>query len=399
MARRDARVRAEREAKDAVPTDYGSDAYRAYKEKHVAEREANDAKAERYSTELKAQYDALLKAEEPGFLARREFLQTKLGINDEASGEYDHVFYVELCVDANLFETWKKIFVERDRAFLRERSGRKLETLQTLYRQEMQGAAKVGDMSEAAHLARRKEAFKGFLLHPVHGSLHPERLSVILANSQLPADTKKRTARGDDYIGGDTFIYGSFGEFPHPFTGGIYREDYFARDAVDPLPMTTEEATKKSPRELSMQKHQYLLDERGFLDTADVAMFDIHLAKIGPKSGKNGYLGAYLDNYFDYQTGKQIMETYLRLVFESPEEARAYAAGGGGEFVLEQFYKEFPELGAKDRIGRTRTEEIHRKMREIFLATGIAPPLMHELRIPDHATVVSEMPDSKKAAA
>lgn len=384
---RDRRVRAERAVADKEMRAAAVDTTRieAYRERSGEESAECDDRYQQYVDRLSALYETVRIVDAPDVTERIGVIEDVIGTSLDSVDLRQHAFAMELVTDAEVFDTWSKVFVEQDRVFLEQRSQQVLSTLRSVHKQEMHAFARGGDIHEFAHRSRRAKAFRKMDLNPVHGSSHEINDMVVRANRHLEDGAELRTAAGDLFIGGDRFVYGSFAEAPHDFTGQVYADDL--RPDI-PLAGTPEGVDAMELPVLNPDTDQYRLDESTFGETTDFAMLDIHLTKVGPKSGRGGFLETYLDNYFTYETGKDILKEYLNLIFETPEEAIAYFSGMS-ELRTEQFYKEYPPGGVWVRgFSQARAQEIHDRIRTLYLEHGIVPPYLSEIRIPEQAGIL-----------
>ncbi len=94
---------------------------------------------------------------------------------------------------------------------------------------------------------------------------------------------------------------------------------------------------------------------------------------------------AYLNNVFDYKQGKDVLATYLAMVFESPQEATEFLQRNNRPQIAQHWERAITTstntLPAGVKRNDARYTEIRERMKEVLAKTGIEPPLSLEVRI------------------
>jgi hypothetical protein len=150
--------------------------------------------------------------------------------------------------------------------------------------------------------------------------------------------------------------------------------------------------------------HTHYIDEGAISASAEIVMQDI--ANVIARENHRP-IAHYLNNLFNYHTGKKILAQYLALVFITPEEAVRFLSKNNSprhaqrwdDDILSPIPAEVPYIPKEDEeIAREkwmraendavrRAEEITAMMKQILEKTGIEPPLSLEVRIPDIAPI------------
>ncbi len=97
----------------------------------------------------------------------------------------------------------------------------------------------------------------------------------------------------------------------------------------------------------------------------------------------------YLNNTFDYQTGKDILAVYLASVFKNPEEANNFLNDNYNKNDTEWNFRLRPKMGEYSAAQAQRREEILQAAEKIYGQIGMLPPTNMEVRL-DRAAVKEE---------
>ncbi|MBP9763330.1 MAG: hypothetical protein KBD10_01110 [Candidatus Pacebacteria bacterium] len=179
-----------------------------------------------------------------------------------------------------------------------------------------------------------------------------DKFSVVLSTTE--SDRKEFTAprqRGesksfgfqDAIIHADKYVYASFAEIPHYMTGPL----------------------DSHHTKLNMDKETQLRSHMVFQDYANI------IAR-----SENHPTREYLNNMFDYDTGKRILATYLASVFDSVDEAVEFIKRNNDPYHAQRWDEALQD------------ENIKARMQKIKEKTGIEPPLSFEIKIPNNAYAV-----------
>jgi len=270
----------------------------------------------------------------------------------------------ELAADPELAESYRSILIEGDAGVLREHSQAQLAKVMDQYF----AGVKAWNFLEFRQRRKKLEAFRSFFgqAAPVRG----DKPDLSFHKFVSPRQTKKAASFGqqDVIVQADNYVYGSLDQVPHYMTahsGNNYRlQD---ADAV----------------------------ARGELVMQDVA----NIAARHPKE----LVRNYLNNTFDYQTGKEILAAYLAKIFDSPRQAADFLSRNSSPDQAQNWDRGamyfspdlLPEsltaaqtLPALQKKAEAKTAAVSQAMAEMYEATGIEPPLSLEVRIRDEAEIV-----------
>ena len=260
------------------------------------------------------------------------------------------------------FET---IVVDGSPDALRENGNRQAEKMRVAWERDQES-----DPSAAERLGRFREFVAG--LRPIRGD-RPNLAYDEFVSPQI-SGTVASFGPQDVVVQADRYVYGSFDGIAHAMSGRPERA--------------------------------YRLDEDDLRDRAQIVMQDI--ANVVPRA-KDGPVGKYLDNVFDYKNGKEIIARYLSMVFETPDEARSFL-GSNNQMQQAQLWDRGAlyagpiadvqyqdgdtaesiraRYDAEELASKARLAQIEAKMKRILAETGIEPPLSLEIRIPDRVKIV-----------
>jgi hypothetical protein len=134
--------------------------------------------------------------------------------------------------------------------------------------------------------------------------------------------------------------------------------------------------------------------------SAQIVMNDI--ANVAPRAAREqqAYMKKYINNLFDFDTGKEILAAYLAYVFDTPEQASDLLSRAGGRPDVAQLWDSTSttdiltyqdttpvnsqeEFNEKNEKSKALTQKFIFRMKEILASTGIEPPLSLEVRIRD----------------
>ncbi|EKE28168.1 MAG: hypothetical protein ACD_3C00086G0012 [uncultured bacterium (gcode 4)] len=142
------------------------------------------------------------------------------------------------------------------------------------------------------------------------------------------------------------------------------------------------------------------IDENEIRSKSEIAFCDIaslDLATSGLKR-RHSLLESYLNNLFDYNTGKELLVEYLSIVFNDTQEMKAvmdqfrapqFLQNWNQYMMFENFTKIMDIPWIPENLRAQRMEDIHAKMIEIYEQTWILPPFWAEIRIHDEAKSVN----------
>lgn len=244
----------------------------------------------------------------------------------------------ELSEDPELEKLYEACVKGEDMEMLRKKSEQQLKQLENVYVDNP-------SLFELEGFVERQNKLMDFIRAI-------DKFSVVLSTSE--SDRKEFTSprqRGesksfgfqDAIIHADKYVYASFAETPHYMTGS-----------------SEEHHTK-----LNMDKETQLRSHMVFQDYANI------IAR-----SENHPIKEYLNNMFDYDTGKRILATYLASVFDSVDEAVEFIQRNSTPWEAQRW----------DEI--LQDENIKARMQKIKEKTGIEPPLSFEIKIPDKAYAV-----------
>lgn len=262
----------------------------------------------------------------------------------------------EIANNPALAAQYQDILINNNNEALKEKSS---EQLVALLAQYYEGA----DEQDKEVLRKRLEEFQSAItaLHPSRG----DKASISFAEFQSPRLTKKVASYGErDIIAqADNYVYASLSELRHYMT------------------------------EHSGQKYQ--LSESDAMQRGQIIMQDIANA-----NEPTGLVKRYLNNLFDYKTGKEILAVYLASVFKTPTEAFTFVNKNNHPNTVQHWQKAnmlyyptelLPNLEQPittlDKEAKIKESEIAERMRKIYNTLGIEPPLSLEVRIRDSAKI------------
>jgi len=178
---------------------------------------------------------------------------------------------------------------------------------------------------------------------------------------------KPDTHTEDDLVRADDYVAGSF-VGPDKKGFGIDRFHTAGEDEIDPS----------------------VLDQSGQIVTNNVHF-------IANRVPAEKLAQTYLDNTFDYQTGQEILATYMASVFETPDEAANFLNDNYNKNDTTWNYRLRPKMGEYSANQGKRREEILQATEKIYGQTGILPPTNMEVRV-DRAAIQEEAVPKRLAA-
>lgn len=269
----------------------------------------------------------------------------------------------ELRNNPNLARDYQEILLNNNTEYLKKKSEEKLSSLKDLF---FEGAHVYNYFAFRKRKAKLDE-FADFVdqIKPIRG----DKADLAFSEFSSPRKTKKVSSFGDqDVIAqADDYVYGSFDKIRH------HMSDRSAQ--------------------------QYELSGEDGNERGQVVMQDI--ANIRSRSTNQNLVQNYLNNVFDYKTGKEILAVYLASVFESPNEAINFIARNNTPMEAQRWDSEgilsYPidllpdqklSMSELNRLANARSQKIVEKMKELNLKLGIEPPLSLEVRIRDAAKII-----------
>jgi len=264
---------------------------------------------------------------------------------DRLRGEIDYLL-IELKASPKTAEAYEAIMLREDPDFLKEKSEQQRDQLRELY---------FGELPEWLQFAKRNKlkVFEDFI----------EQLDVVIGGTPAIKDidqfkSPQRTGVFSSYGASDVlvraerYVYASFRQISHHMAGGT---------------------------------DQRVIDSENIAKRSQIVMQDISNMGMRASKTKQGRLGHYLNNLFDYQTGKEILALYCAYVFDTPEEA-SKTINANNQSSVAQHWDSIFSYG-KDKV---REQQILTRMEELLEMTDIEPPLSLEVRIRDFADPVKK---------
>jgi hypothetical protein len=264
-----------------------------------------------------------------------------------------------------LRDLYIRAFVEKDPSALREKTEKQIDLIE-----KYKSLGSIDDF----------EVFIDSLIPMTHTSVQVDELLA-------PIHTKIQKHGGteiDKLVRAENYVYASFDGIAHHMT---YRG--------------SERAKLLSPEELK-EANIKILDQDDFQQRAEIVMMDVVDLK-GFRKG-NTLVDSYINNCFDYETGKQLLAVYLSKIFKTPEEAMRFILHSNDRRSAQNWSDiRFTRFGMPESLHpRTKEEydiivaetnqrhiEIIDRMKEIYEEIGIVPPLALEIRIHDSAKVLN----------
>lgn len=304
-----------------------------------------------------------------------------------------NTYLVEAVSDLNknpsALDFYRQVILGENQEYLKMATKEKIARLESM-QPNLRGAFKKGfyGMRDLILSKRKRTDFKVFT-----SSLQPVRRDsnfTIEGEFRSPFSLGLQNGTGgyDTPVLASHYVYGTFDEVSHPMGSKLPNVDERAQD-----------------------KGYYYLDKEDIKERAEIVMMDIADVQVCTnKLGKSAIL-TYLDNLFDYEGGKEVLALYLAYVFEDLAEAQKFLSENCTRYTAESWYKgygpnrfgthpldyddgsQFKYIDAEgkrvefaqDTTGRLK--RIQKRMREVFDATGILPPLELEIRVRDYAKI------------
>jgi len=269
----------------------------------------------------------------------------------------------KIAKDPELNFLYHEIIEKGNFDLLREKSAEQLEELSKRY------FGKFSIFKLGEHL-RKKEKLKSF--ETFVDSLEPVRADKNnFPEFKSPKESGKVASYGpqDIIVRSEEYVYGSFDKIGHSMSKG---------------------------------ENQHVLDEKEIVPRAQIIMNDI--ANVVARSSGESYAKKYLNNTFDYDSGKKILTLYLASVFDNPQQAEDVLSRAEGQAMTAQRWDSEGMLNYRDSTfadmtpgayqqQQKREEEMMQtflgRMKSMLKDTGIEPPLSIEIRVKDSAKVLN----------
>jgi|GEM_PF-6744782 len=315
-------------------------------------------------------------------------------IDAEKSGYYLAQAVKDLNQDPEALEFYRAVLLDGDIQHLKSETKKHIQKMKELVQPGFLSLLKTRGYLAIKETIRERQRIAEFLAYAKN--LKPVRHDLDLTIDEFRSPKAlglKNGSQGYDLpVAASHYVYATSDQIAHPMGNIRHKQDYINEIGDVFVP----------------KDHGYrYLDEADIVNRAEIVMMDIADVGVCTRRLEKSAILTYLNNVFDYEGGKEILGYYLAYVFEDLDDANRFLSQNCTRECAEAWQKDYgfdqnrlSDLGSHFRYWDENGEmvsfeddttgwlrRIQKRMREVFDATGILPPLELEIRIRDHAKI------------